>query len=181
MLVLLAVVVLLVLWVASPTLPLLPDVEEEVEVTSVMVTPGWSTTAPVVDVDDVLDVVTVRLLVAADVAVLCCAACRVLEVVVVVVPDSWVADWRRVTLPSGLWITVSLASTRCMPVGAAVSAVLLSTASWPPPPFLVVPLCSLRLLVVTTPRSLAESYADDVDSRTTFQVPVVAPVVAEDV
>lgn len=43
------------------------------------------------------------------------------------------------------------------------------------------PLCSLRLLVDTTPRLLAESYAEDEDSRTTFQLPVVsdAPPVEE--
>lgn len=77
-------------------------------------------------------------------------------------------------LPSALWITVSPESTSCMAPAGTTRAPWLGTAG-----VLTVPPCSDLLLVVTTPRSLAESYAADEDSRTTFQVP--EPVVVPDV
>lgn len=143
-----------------------------VEVISVMVTPGWSLEDDFEEVVEVLEEVTVRELVADELTAL---------VLLLLVEDPlYVADCLRVMLPSGLWMTVSPESTSCILLGVGSAGRVGSAAGWAvvvPP---MVPCCSLRLLVDTTPRSLAELYAEDEDSLTTFHEPVepVEPVVA---
>lgn len=102
---------------ASPTLPLLSA--DSMLLISVMVTPGWSLEAVALDVAEDLDVVTVRELAVDELTARWVATCWL--ALVLELDALYVADFLRVMLPSGLWMTVSPASTSCRPWGARPS------------------------------------------------------------